>query len=129
MKKKIPKFKTEAQERRFWQQHDSFDYIDWSEGEAVTLPNLKPTFFILLLFALGQIMRGNFQLFYNLVGANSLLFPLTDIIETFVFRSLIVNFNFSMGTAVSLYQSVFGFLLVMVSNWTVRRIEPDYALF
>ena len=43
MKKKIPKFKTEAQERRFWQTHDSSQYVDWSEGEEVVLPNLKPS--------------------------------------------------------------------------------------
>lgn len=101
----------------------------WQRAWHITLPNLKPTFVILLLFALGQVMRGNFQLFYNLVGANARLFPLTDIIETFVFRSLIVNFNFSMGAAVSLYQSVFGFLLVLGANWAVRRLEPEYALF
>jgi putative aldouronate transport system permease protein len=101
----------------------------WQRIRRVTLPNLKPTFVILLLFSLGQIMRGNFQLFYNLAGANALLFPLTDIIETFVFRSLIVNFNFSMGTAVSLFQSVFGFLLVITANWSVRRMEPELALF
>jgi putative aldouronate transport system permease protein len=95
----------------------------------ITLPNLKPTFIILLLFALGQIMRGNFQLFYNLVGSNATLYPVTDIIETFVFRALIVNFNFSMGAAVSLFQSIFGFALVVFSNWTVRRMDPDYALF
>ena len=101
----------------------------WQRVWHITIPNLKPTFIILLLFSLGQIMRGNFQLFYNMVGANARLFPMTDIIETYVFRSLIVNFNFSMGTAVSLYQSVFGFLLVMISNWLVRQFEPDYALF
>ncbi|WP_199563442.1 MULTISPECIES: ABC transporter permease subunit [unclassified Oceanispirochaeta] len=101
----------------------------WQRVRSITLPNLKPTFIILLLFALGQIMRGNFQLFYNLVGPNARLFPLTDIIETYVFRSLLVNFNFSMGAAVSLYQSIFGFALVMFSNWVVRHYEPDYALF
>lgn len=101
----------------------------WQRVWRITLPNLLGTFVILLLFALGQILRGNFQLFYNLVGANARLFPVTDIIETYVFRSLIVNFNFSMGAAVSLYQSIFGFLLVLVSNWSVRRAEPEYALF
>jgi putative aldouronate transport system permease protein len=91
---------------------------------------LKPTFIILLLFSLGGIMRGNFQLFYNLVGAsNSVLFKSTDIIETFVFRALMNNFNFSMGSAVSLYQSIFGFVTVMTANWVVRKIESDYALF
>jgi putative aldouronate transport system permease protein len=96
----------------------------------IIIPWLKPTFVILLLFSLGGIMRGNFQLFYNLVGSsNSVLFKSTDIIETFVFRSLMNNFNFSMGSAVSLYQSIFGFVTVMTANWIVRRIEPDYALF
>jgi len=96
----------------------------------IILPCLKPTFVILLLFALGGIMKGNFGLFYNLTGANNMaLFETTDIIETFVFRSLNVNFNFSMGSAVGLYQSIFGFLLVMTVNTIVRKIEPDYSLF
>lgn len=43
MKKKIPKFKSEAEERRFWQQHDSTEYLDWSEAENVLMPKLKPS--------------------------------------------------------------------------------------
>lgn len=96
----------------------------------ITLPSLKPTFIILLLFSIGSIMKGNFGLIYNLVGSsNSALFDKTDIIETFVFRSLMNNFNFSMGSAVGLYQSIFGFLLVLTANWIVKRIDDDYALF
>jgi putative aldouronate transport system permease protein len=96
----------------------------------ILLPMLKPTFIILLLFSLGGIMRGNFGLFYNLVGAsNTMLYKSTDIIETFVFRALMNNFNFSMGSAVSLYQSVFGFFLVMSANWLVKKLEPEYSLF
>lgn len=96
----------------------------------IVLPWLKPTFVILLLFSIGSILRGNFGLFYNLVGAsNAMLYKSTDIIETFVFRALMNNFNFSLGSAVSLYQSVFGFLLVLFSNWLVRRVEPEYSLF
>jgi len=43
MKKKLPKFASEDQERAFWAKHDSADYIDWSKAERVTLPNLKPS--------------------------------------------------------------------------------------
>jgi predicted DNA binding CopG/RHH family protein len=43
MKKKIPKFRNEAEERLFWQQHDTAEYIDWSDAEESTLPLLKPT--------------------------------------------------------------------------------------
>jgi putative aldouronate transport system permease protein len=83
----------------------------------IILPSLKPTAVILFLFALGGIMRGNFGLFYNLVGpTNSNLFPYTDIIETFVYRALMNQFNFSYSAAVGLFQSVFGFLIVLFSN-------------
>jgi len=96
----------------------------------IVLPWLKPTFIILLLFSLGGILRGNFGLFYNLVGANNTsLYATTDIIETYVFRSLMTNFNFSMGSAVSLYQSVFGFFVVLSANWLVKRISPENSLF
>ena len=43
MKKKIPKFKSEIEERRFWQQHDSSEYLDWTDAEEVILPRLKPS--------------------------------------------------------------------------------------
>lgn len=96
----------------------------------IVLPWLKPTFIILLLFSLGGILRGNFGLFYNLVGANNTaLFDATDIIETFVFRSLMNNFNFSLGSAVSLYQSVFGFFIVITANWLVKKASPENSLF
>jgi putative aldouronate transport system permease protein len=96
----------------------------------IIIPWLKPTFIILLLFSLGGILRGNFGLFFNLVGANnSALFPTTDIIETYVFRSLMTNFNFPMGSAVSLYQSFFGFLVVITANWLVKKVSPENSLF
>lgn len=41
--KKLPKFKTEAEEREFWETHDSTDYVDWTKAQAATLPNLKPS--------------------------------------------------------------------------------------
>ena len=96
----------------------------------IILPHLRPTVIILLLFSLGGILRGNFALFYFLTGAsNSILYDSTDIIETFVFRSLVTNFNFSSASAVSLYQSFFGFILIMSVNYVVKKIEPDYSLF
>jgi putative aldouronate transport system permease protein len=101
----------------------------WQKIRHITLPCLKPTFILLLLFALGGIIRGNFSLFYNLVGQNSVLFETTDIIETYVYRSMMNNFNFSQSSAVGLFQSVVGFGIVVSVNWVIRKIEPDYALF
>ncbi len=39
----VPKFRSEAEERRFWEAHDSSDFVDWSKAERVRLPNLKPS--------------------------------------------------------------------------------------
>lgn len=95
----------------------------------IILPCLRPTLVIMLLFAMGNIVKGNFGLFYNLVGGNSVLFKTTDIIETYVYRALMNNFNFSQGSAVGLFQSVVGFLIVLIANGVVKRIDPDYSLF
>ena len=95
----------------------------------IIIPGLRPTIVILLLFALGGIVRGNFGLFYNIIGQNSILYPTTDIIETYVYRATITDFNFSTASAVGFYQSIIGFALVMLCNFVVKKIEPDYSLF
>ena len=95
----------------------------------ITLPMLKPTFIILVLLQLGNILRGQFELFYQIVGNNGTLFRVTDIIDTYVFRALVNNFDIGMGTAVGLYLSFFGFILIMTVNWIVKKVAPDYALF
>jgi len=96
----------------------------------ILLPSLKPTIIILVLFSIGGILKGNFGLFYNLVGtANSALLPNTDIIETYVYRTLMNQFNFPYSTAAGLYQSAVGFIIVMLANRAVSKIDPDYALF
>ena len=95
----------------------------------ITLPLLKPTVILLVLFGLGGILKGSFDLFYNLIGTNSVLYPQTDIIDTFVFRSLAGQFNFSQGAAVGFYQSVFGLILVLTVNMIVKKVDPESALF
>jgi len=95
----------------------------------ITLPQIKPTFIILLLFSLGNIMKGQFELFYQMIGNNGLLFKTTDIIDTYVYRTTLTSFDFGMGTAAGLYQSVFGFLLIIIVNFFVKRKNSEYALF
>ena len=107
--------------------------IDGANGfqriRYIILPTLKPTVVILFLFAIGGILKGNFGLFYNLVGNNSMLFGTTDIIETYVYRSMMNSFNFSQSSAVGLFQSVVGFLIVIGANAFVKKLDSDYALF
>lgn len=108
-------------------------YIDgannWKKIRYITLPMLRPTFILLCLFSLGGILKGSFDLFYNLIGNNSVLYPQTDIIDTYVFRSLMGQFNFSLGSAVGFYQSFFGLILVLAVNLLIRKVEPESALF
>ena len=95
----------------------------------ITLPLLKATFIMLVLFNLGGIMRGQFELFYQLVGRNGQLFRTTDILDTYIYRSLTNNFNVGISTAAGLYQSVFGLVIVLFTNRMVKRADPDSALF
>lgn len=96
----------------------------------ITLPTLRPTVIILLLLSIGGILRGNFDLFYNIVGSNNVLLQnSTDVLETFIFRAMVSNSNFSTAAAVSFVQSVFGLVVVLTTNAIVKKVEPDYALF
>ncbi len=101
----------------------------WQKIRYIILPSLRPTIVILLLFALGGIVKGDFGLFWNLVGRNPILYQKVDIIEMYVYRATVSDFNFSTASAVGLYQSLIGFILVLTVNTIVRKIEPDYSLF
>ncbi len=96
----------------------------------ITLPLLKPTFIILILFSLGNIMRGHFDLFYQTVGNNGLLYNVTDIFDTYVYRLTMSNaLNNGLGTAAGLFQSMFGFITILLTNYIVKRKNEEYALF
>lgn len=96
----------------------------------ITVPLLKPTFIILLLYSLGGIMKGQFELFYQLVGNNGTLFNVTDIFDTYVYRITTTQpLSLGMGTAAGLFQSVFGLVVIMVTNFCIKRKNPEYALF
>ena len=60
---------------------------------------------------------------------NPSLLETTDTIATFVYRSAMVNGNFASGSAITLYQSIFGFLFVTFCNWIVKKVDPEYVLF
>lgn len=95
----------------------------------ITLPMLKPTIIIMLLLHVGNIIKGDFGMFYNLTGNNALLYNVSDVIDTFVYRSMVQTQNFGMSAAAGLYQSVMGFVIVMITNTLIRKYNKDYALF
>jgi ABC-type polysaccharide transport system, permease component len=95
----------------------------------ITIPLLIPTLIILVLLSLGNIFRGDFSMYYQLVGNNSMLWPTTDVIDTFVTRSLIQNSDIGMSAAAGFCQSIFGFVTVVVANLCIRRYDKEYSLF
>lgn len=95
----------------------------------ITIAHIRPTMVIMLLLAIGQIFRGDFGMFYQIVGRSQLLIEVSDIIDTFVYRSLINSPNTGMAAAAGLYQSVLCFITILIANHVVKKIEPDYTLF
>lgn len=95
----------------------------------ITIPSIMPTVVILFLMSVGRIFKGNFDMFYNLVGNNGVLFEYTDVIDTLAFRALITSNDFGMSAAIGLMQSVLCFITVMIANKMVKSYDPDYSLF
>lgn len=95
----------------------------------ITFPAIRPTIITVLLLNLGRVLRGDFQMFYQIVGNNGQLFKNTDIIDTFVFRSLLQSSDLGMTAAASFYQSILCFIIIVTVNAVIKRIDADYALF
>jgi putative aldouronate transport system permease protein len=101
----------------------------WQRIWYITLPHLRPIMVIMLLLAMGVVFRGDFGMFYQIVGGSQLLLETSDIIDTFVYRSLVNSPNTGMAAAAGLYQSVLCFITIITANFVVKKIEPDYTLF
>ena len=101
----------------------------WQEITKITLPSLVPTIITLLLLSIGRIFYSDFGLFYQVPMNSGVLFPTTNVIDTYVYRALIEQGNISMSSAAGVYQSLVGFCVVMLSNWIVRKVDKDQALF
>lgn len=95
----------------------------------ITIPSIRPTLITMILLQVGRILRGDFEMFYQIVGNNGQLFNATDVIDTYVFRSLVTNPDIGMTAAATLYQSVLCFVIIMVVNTIVKHIDEEYALF
>ncbi|MBO9609652.1 MAG: sugar ABC transporter permease [Paenibacillaceae bacterium] len=96
---------------------------------SITIPLLTPLIVILFIVAVGGIFRADFGLFYFVPNDVSFLYPVTDVIDTYVYRSLRVVGDVGMSTAVGLYQSIVGLVLVLTTNWIIKKINSENALW
>ena len=95
----------------------------------ITVPSIRPTLITMILLQVGRILRGDFEMFYQIVGNNGQLFNATDVIDTYVFRSLITNPDIGVTAAATFYQSFLCFAIIMIVNAIVKHIDENYALF
>lgn len=96
---------------------------------SITLPLLKPTAITLFIMNMGMIFRSDFGLFYQVPMNQGALFPVTQTIDTYVYRALMQTSNLGLSSAASFLQSIVGFIFVMVANKIVAKLDPDNAMF
>lgn len=95
----------------------------------ITLPIIRPMIILMLLMSVGKIFNSDFGLFLQVPMNSGMLYETTQTIDTYVYRALMERNDVSMSSAASVFQAVLGFILVMISNLIVRRIDSDSALF
>lgn len=95
----------------------------------ITLPFLKPTMITVSLLSLGRVFNSDFGLFFQVPQNSGLISSTTQTIDTFVYNALITQSNVGMSAAASFFQSVMGFLMIMVFNALTRKISRENALF
>ena len=101
----------------------------WKQVKHITLPMLKPLMIILTIMNVGRIFNSDFGLFYQVPRDSGTLYGVTNVIDTFVFRGLMTLGDIGMSTAAGLYQSVVGLILVLITNYIVRKLDEESALF
>lgn len=101
----------------------------WKQITNITLPLIKPTIIMMVLMNIGRIFYSDFGMFFQVPMNNGALFETTNVIDTYVYRALMQLGDMGMSSAAGVYQSLVGFILVLLSNYTVRKLDKSSALF
>ena len=101
----------------------------WQQMIHVTLPHLKPMIIILLIMNVGKIFNADFGLFYNVPQNSGSLYPVTQVVDTYVYRAYANTHNLGMSSAAGFLQSAVGLVCIIGTNALVRRIDPESSLF
>ena len=101
----------------------------WQQTLHVTLPHLKPMIVILLIMNVGKIFNADFGLFWSVPMNSAPLYPVTQVVDTYVYRAYTSTGNVGMSTAAGFLQNLVGFICIMAANSIVRKLDPDSSLF
>lgn len=92
----------------------------------VTLPAMLPTMCTMLILSIGSLVSVGFDPIYNLYMEST--YSAADVISTYVYRKAMVDAQYSLSTAVGLFQNVVSLLLVLFANWFARKANPEYRI-
>lgn len=95
----------------------------------ISIPMIKNIIVVLFILHVGKIMYADFGLFYNVPLNIGLLYPATDVLDTYVYRALMTLGDMGMSSAAAFYQAVVGFILVIVSNAIAKKVDPESGMF
>jgi multiple sugar transport system permease protein/putative aldouronate transport system permease protein len=101
----------------------------WQQIWHITIPSLIPMITVMLLLSVGSIMKSDTGLFYQVTRNSGVLYPTTQVIDSYVLNAIFRNSNFGFTAATSFFQSVVGLLMMLFANGMVRKIAPENALF
>jgi putative aldouronate transport system permease protein len=100
----------------------------WKQARYISLPFIEPVILVMTFLAIGRIFYSDFGLFYQVPLNSGALFPVTNVIDTYVYRALTQTNDLGMASATGFYQAVVGCVLVLATNAVVRRLNPENAL-
>lgn len=95
----------------------------------IIVPSLVPLITVLTIMKIGGIFRADFGLFYQIPRNIGALYPTTDVVDTYIFRTMRVIGDMGMSSAVGFLQSIIGFALVMITNACVKKVDSSSSLF
>ena len=101
----------------------------WQEIRYITLPMLSRLIVLQLIMAIGGIFNSDFGLFYQLTRDSGALYQTTDVIDTYLYRTMRVIGDMKLSSAVGLLKAVVGFILVYMTNFIVRKYDEELSLF
>lgn len=101
----------------------------WQKICHITIPSLVPMITVMLLLSVGNVMHSDTGLFYQVTRNSGILYPTTQVLDSYVLNQIKSGSNFGYTAAASFFQSVVGLLLMLFANFTVRKIAPENALF
>ncbi|MCR5823555.1 MAG: ABC transporter permease subunit [Lachnospiraceae bacterium] len=101
----------------------------WQQIVHITIPSLVPMITVMLLLSVGNIMRSDTGLFFQVTRDSGALFDATQVIDSYVLRAILSTPEYGFTAAASLFQSVVGLVMMLLANGAVRKISPENSLF